>query len=163
MINDFFIGIDPGKNGGIAGLTNGKITTLDKMPQTPTDMWGYFIDLGFPNLLEREKTHVYIESVHSMPTDGVKSAFSFGKHLGWFDMLFAKFNISPTLILPRVWQQHYDLKRSREQSKYNYKKELVEKAKSLVPKYQTKEITLKTADAYLIAKYGWETYNKEIK
>lgn len=167
--NKFIIGIDPGRNGGICGLTNGKINIIDKMPPNPADMWGYFIDdLGVPMIISqnrKENIHVFIEDVHSMPTDGVKSAFTFGRGLGWFDMLFARFDIHPERILPRDWQSLYGLHRDNtgEESKYNYKKRILAFAKDVVPKDQEKNITLATCDAFLIALYGFNQLKEKLQ
>ena len=156
-MKDFIIGIDPGKNGGIVGLTNGKINIIDKMPQQPTDLWGYFIDvLGIP-IMKKENIYVFIEDVHSMPTDGSKSAFTFGRGLGWLDMLLAYWDLHTERIIPRKWQLIYSLSKDKErgETKYQYKKRILEKAKTLVPDHQKKNLTLATCDAYLIALYGY--------
>lgn len=147
----FYIGIDPGKNGAIVGLTNGKINVIDKMPQTPKDIWDYFIYLGFPNMLERNKVHVCIEAVHSMPSDGVRSAFTFGHHVGQLDMAFAALAIDPIRVRPSDWQSFYSIQRGKGESKYVYKGRLVELAKTLCRADERDRITRTTADAYLIA------------
>lgn len=152
----FIIGIDPGRNGGIVGLTNGRINVIDKMPQQPTDLWGYFIDvLGIP-MIGKENINVFIEDVHSMPTDGVRAAFSFGRHLGHLDMLISRYDLDVTRVIPTKWMDHYKIKRDKEESRYNYKKRLVEEAKRLAPLSHRDKINLQTADAYLIARYGWQ-------
>ena len=159
----FVIGIDPGRNGGIVGLTNGNINTISKMPLTPSDIWGYFAnDLGIP-LMDKEKINVFIEDVHSMPTDGVRSAFSFGKHLGWLDMLLAYYRLDIKRVVPHSWQKFYELKRDKgnSESKYNYKKRIKEKAIELVTNSHEKDITLATCDAYLIALYGFNQLKEQ--
>jgi crossover junction endodeoxyribonuclease RuvC len=166
----FYIGIDPGKNGGIVGLTNGKINVIDKMPQTAYDMWDYFIYLGFPNVVEKDQTYVIIEDVHSMPTDGVASAFTFGRHIGVFDGIFAGMGISPYRVRPQIWQQYFGLERNRDdksnpETKYQYKKRILEMARRTAGQGRNKEafksLNLFTADAYLIAQYFAENHNKE--
>ena len=159
-MKDFIIGIDPGRNGGIVGLTNGKINVIDKMPQQPESLWGYFVDvLGIPMMKERNNIYVYIEDVHSMPTDGARSAFTFGRHLGWWDMLLSHYNLTFSRVLPRDWQQSYDLQRRKNEtppeSKYQYKKRILEKSKTLVDKDHKEALNLATCDAYLIALYGY--------
>ena len=149
----FYIGIDPGKSGAIVGLTNGKINVIDKMPPTTKQLWDYFIYLGFPNMIEREKTYVSIEAVHSMPTDGVRSAFSFGHHLGELDMVFAALNIDPIRVRPSDWQRYFSIQRNKGEPKYQYKGRLVELAKSLCRADERDKMTRVTADAYLIALY----------
>lgn len=149
----FHIGIDPGKSGAIVGLTNGKINVIDKMPQTPKDIWDYFIYLGFPNMLEKDKTYVCIEAVHSMPSDGVRSAFTFGHHVGQLDMVFAALNINPIRVRPSDWQSYFAIQRGKGEPKYTYKGRLVELAKKLCRADERDRMTRVTADAYLIALY----------
>lgn len=166
-MKDFIIGIDPGKNGGIVGLTNGKINIIDKMPQQPTDLWGYFIDvLGIP-MMNKENIYVFIEDVHSMPTDGSKSAFTFGRGLGWLDMPLAYYGLRTERVIPRKWMESYGLKRRKDvdpetvETKYQYKKRIKERAQVLAPEHQRENITLATCDAYLIALYGYHKLKEE--
>jgi len=163
----FYIGIDPGKNGGIVGLTNGKINVIDKMPQTAYEMWDYFIYLGFPNMVKKDQTYVIIEDVHSMPTDGVASAFTFGRHIGVFDGIFAALGIQPYRVRPQVWQQAFDLQREKTETKYSYKKRICEMAHRVASggnnKDQIKKLNLFNANAFLIAKWFANSYNKEME
>lgn len=163
-MKQFVLGIDPGKNGGIVGLTNGHINLIDKMPQTPAEMWGYFNTSGLRLILKsKDNIYVFIEDVHSMPTDGVRSAFTFGRQLGYLDMVLASCGVDPIRVVPSVWMGKMGLKRQGDETRYNYKKRLVQEAKLLAPNAYDKKITLQTADAFLIAKYGQGVLNdKEI-
>ena len=163
MNKTFVIGIDPGKNGGIVSLTNGKITTIDAMPSSIEALWSHFEFLGFPNMiLRKESTYVYIESVHSMPTDGVRSAFTFGHHNGVLDSILVRSNCRVNRILPSKWMNYFNLKRDKEkETKYDYKKRLAEQARIRTPERWKKTLTLKTADAYLIALYGYNQIKQE--
>lgn len=165
----FVIGIDPGKNGGIVSLTNGKVTTIDPMPSTIESIYELLKSLLYPRM-ERIKTYVYIEKVHSMPTDGVRSAFSFGHHNGVLDSLLIVLdskNIS-NYITPTTWMESYGIKREKEpkESKYDFKKRILEftKLQGVARGGHHKLaglITLKTCDAYLIALYGYNQIKKE--
>lgn len=151
----FVLGIDPGKNGGIVGLTNGHINLIDKMPQTPAEMWGYFESSGLRLMLkQKENIYVFIEDVHSMPTDGVRSAFTFGRGLGWLDMVLAVCGVDPIRVIPHKWMDALGCRRDGDETRYNYKKRLVEKAKGMALVADRDKINLSTADAYLIARYG---------
>lgn len=155
-MKQFVLGIDPGKNGGIVGLTNGNINLIDKMPQTPVEMWGYFKSSGLHLLLKstESKSYVFIEDVHSMPTDGVRSAFTFGRGVGLLDGVLSFYPVDIIRVIPSKWMDALGCKRDGDESRYNYKKRLVEKAKSLAPIASRNKINLSTADAFLIAKYG---------
>jgi crossover junction endodeoxyribonuclease RuvC len=156
QVKQFIIGIDPGKNGGIVGLTNGHINLITKMPQTPSEMWGYLESSGLHLLLKSKEnnTHVYIEDVHSMPRDGVRSAFTFGRQLGILDTILAYYPVAVTRVIPHKWMAFLGLQKENEESKYNYKKRLVEKARSLAFVIDRDKLSLATADAFLIAYYG---------
>ena len=42
----YIIGIDPGKKGGIAMLDqDGKVTNVEKMPETPQDLYNHLVAL----------------------------------------------------------------------------------------------------------------------
>ena len=155
----YIIGIDPGKNGAIAALNNGKIISLEKMPSTPQELIEYFRFLGFPKVLRKDElleTYILIEKVHSMPTDGVRSAFTFGRHIGQFDMLFAFLNIKYNEVPPREWQKHFILGKDPNESKYEYKKRIKDLASKKAPILKKNKISLTNCDAYLIALYGFE-------
>lgn len=163
----FIVGIDPGRNGGIVGLTNGKINVIDKMPPNPESIWGYFVDvLGIPLMKNnKENIYVFIEDVHSMPTDGVRSAFSFGRRVGELDMVLSYYNLHTIKVLPREWQSHFNVPTRKESglSKYQHKKYLHTLAGTLLPKDYQNKITLATCDAYLIALYGYHQLKTQSK
>lgn len=156
QVKQFVLGIDPGKNGGIVGLTNGHINLIDKMPQTPVDMWGYFKSSGLHLLLKSTeiKSYVYIEDVHSMPTDGVRSAFTFGRGVGLLDGVLSFYPVDIIRVTPATWMGKLEIKRLGEETRYNFKKRLVEIAQGMAPVVDRNKINLQTADAFLIAKYG---------
>lgn len=152
----FVLGIDPGKQGGIVGTTNGKINLLDHMPQGPDALWDYFETSGLRLILQSQEinTNVFIEDVHSMPTDGTKSAFSFGRQLGWLDMLITRFPVRITRVTPSRWMDVFEIRRSKEESRYNFKKRILANAKMVAPVLYRDRLDLYTADAYYIARYG---------
>jgi hypothetical protein len=151
----FIIGIDPGKSGGIVALTNGKITDIAKMPQTPIDLVNHFYYLGFPNQPIGVKSYVIIEHVHSMPSDSSKGAFTFGKNVGHLEGVLASFGIEPIQVEPKKWQLFFDLRREKGETKYNYKGRLRERALLECPTTSPfrEKLRRETADAFLIAKW----------
>jgi crossover junction endodeoxyribonuclease RuvC len=150
----FIVGIDPGKNGGIVSLTNGKITTIVSMPANIDELWRHFLYLGFPNMLKKEDTHVWIEQVHSMPTDGHVGAFSFGHHLGILDTILDRLCFNVNRARPSTWMLYFGLRRQDKESKYDYKKRICDFARRKANSRKS-AITLKTCDAFLIALYGY--------
>ena len=112
------IGIDPGKGGGIAVLTD-KTVKVYACPKTVKDM------AMLMGICLKDVAAYRILSVYE--TD-------------------------PILVTPKTWQSHFDIKKGL--PKPVRKKILKQMAIDKCP--ETKGITLKTADALLIAVYGLE-------
>lgn len=156
----FIVGIDPGKSGGIVALTNGKVTDISRMPQTPIDLVNHFIYLGFPNQPIGVKSYVIIENVHSMPTDGSRAAFSFGRQLGQLEGSLASFGINAIKVTPQIWQAYYGLHREKSETSYWYKKRIRDKARIIA---KSDKLSLETCDAYLIALWSYKNITQLIK
>jgi hypothetical protein len=150
------IGIDPGKNGSIAWITDGK-PCVEKMPDTLQDLW---------DLIQKDILHAtgnlyfgcatincraYIEQVHSSPQMGVKSAFTFGNGFGHLEMGLTAAGIPFERISPQAWQKSLGCMTGGDK---NISKR---RAQELFP---TMNVTHATADALLIAEYGRRTTNK---
>lgn len=133
----FIIGIDPGKNGGIVALSGAglepRVIDIIPMPATISGLWDHFLYLGFPNLIDKENTYVFMEKVHSMPTDGRRAAFTFGHHLGILDTVLDRLVHVDGIhrIRPVDWQQYFGLAKDKEskESQYNFKKRILQFAK----------------------------------
>jgi hypothetical protein len=146
------IGIDPGVNGGIAWITDGK-PCVEKMPDTLQDLWDLLCDIkqgqgpspGLRLSVAVEGCKAYIEQVHSSPQMGVKSAFTFGQGYGRLEMALTCASIPFERVRPQVWQKALGCltKGDKNVSK--------RRAQELYPQLK---ITHATADALLIATYG---------
>ena len=141
---DLFIGIDPGKSGGIAAITPGTSMAY-KCPGTVADMTNMLLnlcDLG-------NNPFCVIESVHSMPGQGVKSVFTFGYNYGnWIGILSA-LQLPYIQVTPIKWMKHYSSTRPKDKTaRKNYLKHLAQQ------RYPTLNTTLATADAILLAHYA---------
>ena len=146
---DKFIGIDPGKSGGIAVLTN-ETAIVHACPRTIEDM-ATLIGVCL-NDVSAENVRVTVEKVWAFPTDGRRGSFSFGENYGQWQGILASHELDPVYVTPKVWQSHYEIKKGL--PKPVRKKLLKQLAKDKYP--DTIGITLKTADALLIALYGQE-------
>ena len=146
---DKFIGIDPGKSGGIAVLTN-ETAIVHACPRTIEDM-ATLIGVCL-NDVSAENVRVTVEKVWAFPTDGRRGSFSFGENYGQWQGILASHELDPVYVTPKVWQSHYEIKKGL--PKPVRKKILKQMAKDKYP--DTIGITLKTADALLIALYGQE-------
>ena len=120
------IGIDPGKSGGIAVYTEGLMQCW-AMPETEADIAQLLRDYGMSG------SFCLLEKVHSMPGQGVKSMFTFGRGYGFLRGVLTAQRTPFDDVAPSTWQ----------------------KAQQLFPDLH---ITHKTADAVLICEYGRRTY-----
>ena len=146
MKYETIIGVDPGANGGIAWITDGK-TCVEKMPDTLQDLWELIRDItNHPrSSLDGRKYKAYIEAVSSSPQMGVVSAFSFGRGYGNLEMALTAAGIPFERVRPQVWQKALGCMTKGDK---NVSKR---KAQELFP---DRKITHATADALLIAHYG---------
>ena len=141
-----FFGIDPGANGGMAVLgAGGGIISSIKMPQTERDVWDWI------NESWTSTPVAMIERVHSMPAQGIASAFTFGKGYGGLRMALIAASIPFEEVNPEKWVKGLGIpKRGKTESKTTWKNRLKARAQQLFPEA---EVTLKTSDALLIAEY----------
>ena len=145
------IGIDPGKGGGVAVLTNDTVKVYP-CPRTVKDM-ATLIGICLSDVAVY-RTKVFLEKVWSFPTDGRAGSFSFGENYGQWQGILSANEADPILVTPKTWQSHFDIKKGL--PKPVRKKLLKQMAIDKCP--DTKGVTLKTSDAILIAIYGLETY-----
>lgn len=139
-----YIGIDPGKSGGICFIKDKKKAVAYKCPDTIEQMTSIVKEeiKGF------RKKQAIIEHVHSMPRDGVVSAFSFGRNFGTWLGILAALNINLIMVSPQKWMKtYYPLPKEKKLRKHKLK----QIALDLHPNAKN---TLATADAVLIANYG---------
>ena len=137
------IGIDPGKGGGIAWISDGK-PCVEKMPETLQDVWELVVDIG-GGIESFSHVVAYIESVHSSPQMGVKSAFTFGNGFGHLEMALTAAGIPFERVSPQRWQKAMGCMTRGDK---NVSKR---RAQELFP---AMKVTHATADALLIAEYG---------
>jgi Holliday junction resolvasome RuvABC endonuclease subunit len=145
------IGIDPGKSGGIAWISDGK-PCVEKMPETLADLWDTIQSIAFEKGYDAENScRAYIESVHSSPQMGVTSAFTFGNGFGHLEMALTAAGIPFERVSPQRWQRALGCltKGDKNVSK--------RRAQELFP---SMKITHATADALLIAHYGTKQQTK---
>jgi len=140
------IGIDVGKQGAIAWITDGK-ACVEKMPDTLKDLWELILDISgiAARYTKPDDVKAYIEQVSSSPQMGVVSAFSFGQGYGNLEMALTAAGIPFERVRPQVWQKALGC-----MSKGN-KNVTKAKAQELFPHMK---ITHNVADALLIAEYG---------
>ena len=144
-----YIGIDPGKSGGIVCI-EGKEILAKKCPDNAIDMAMTFaIMLGDT---PPQNVIVMMEKVWAMPMDGRVSIFTFGTNYGQWEGILATHEIKPEYVIPSKWMRHFEC--PKKLKKTDRKRWLKDKAKELYP--EIPRVTLNTADAILIAHYNWQ-------
>ncbi len=104
-----FIGVDPGKSGGIAAIKNDRQIIL--LEEYPGDVFGCV------NLVKKVLTHYStcdalstwvqgaIERAQSMPKQGVRGVFNYGVNYGDWRGCFAMAGIPFDLPTPQMWRK----------------------------------------------------------
>ena len=136
-----YLGIDPGKLGGAAVVSpNGiPLDTIDFVKSTERGISGFFKEWA-----KRKGMLAALERVHSMPKQGVKSAFTFGQGYGFLRGLLFAHKIRFIDVGPHKWQQKMGCLSGGD------KKVTKGKAEQLFPMIA---VTHSIADALLLAWY----------
>lgn len=112
------IGIDVGAKGALCLIKNDKVEYLIPFKTIKS----------YIPLLIRIKNHkalsIYVEEVHSMPKQGVKSMFSFGQRLGEIIGCLEALELDYKLVLPQQWQKDFFKKEGIEKDKDNTKEQI---------------------------------------
>ena len=94
-----YIGIDPGKSGALALLTeDGQCTVVP------------FQESAYTAILKAASgpsSVCCLEKVGAMPGQGVVSMFNFGHNLGYIEGLLQAFDISYQLVPPQTWKKEF--------------------------------------------------------
>lgn len=144
-----YIGIDPGKGGGIAvlGIT-GKVLLTAKMPDTNPELLELLRQCGDDTGADEPGVYCVLEFVRSMPGQGHVGAFTFGRGLGTIEMGLAAVGVPYDDVTPQRWQAALGC---MSKGKKNVTKA---RAMKLFPNYQRMyRITHAIADAMLLAEY----------
>jgi crossover junction endodeoxyribonuclease RuvC len=108
------IGIDPGLSGALAVLHQDlSVTIYDTPTLTVAGAKGSRreYDLAMMSSVVRSlglvgQTVAYIESVHAMPGQGVRSMFTMGDGFGSWKGILAALSIPYTLVTPQRWKKY---------------------------------------------------------
>ena len=150
-----FIGIDPGKDGGMAVLGGSAIPyTFSFTKKTPADIW---FEIACCETM-KDKFCV-IERVSARPAknkegktvQGISSTFKFGYNAGMLEGFLVAACIPYEFVIPAKWQRYMGCLTGGDK-KITYKK-----AQQLFP---LNKITHSVADALLIAEYCKRKYNE---
>jgi crossover junction endodeoxyribonuclease RuvC len=103
------IGIDPGVSGAIVLLEDGQPVEWDLMPALKTGKSSRVNGAALAALCAYDGAHVYVESVHSMPKQGVASSFNFGHSAGVVEGVLQALGKPYSLVTPQAWKKRAGL------------------------------------------------------
>lgn len=99
-----FIGIDPGKSGGIANIDT-ESGICYTVPYSDKDL----IDLCSYESRKGQNVVCCLEKVGAMPGQGVVSMFNFGQSVGYIKGVLEAFRIPYQEITPQKWKKEFGL------------------------------------------------------
>ena len=150
-----YIGIDPGKNGGVMVITETGEVTAYKCPDNEFDMSVLF-KIAIGNTAP-DKVNLLMERVWARPSNATRAAFTYGVNYGQWLGIAASHEIKMYTTLPNDWIKWIGCPKGMiVKDRKNW---LKSKAKELYP--DLKKVTLATADAILITYYAKEAYFNE--
>ena len=146
-----YVGIDPGKSGAICVIENNFI----KAYPCPDNIQDRALLFAMAISVNETKTVVaYIEKVWARPTDAKGSIWKFAENYGVWKGIAGAYEIDLQTVSPQMWMKHFETPKMDKSARKRY---LRDKARSIYP--DLKKVTLKTADAILIATYVKEINN----
>jgi len=157
------IGIDPGKIMTFAFISNNKNNVYWRRAEIQTDAFIEVIKDIKRQSAYSEGGKIFIEYVHSMPTDGRKSAFLFGYSVGCLHSALKMEGLEYQLINPTGWRKYTNT--HTKQDSIDYVKNKYPNV-SLLATEKSRIDNHNIADAICIADYGYYilfSNNKEEK
>lgn len=143
-----YIGIDPGKNGGIAVIGSDYKSVIIYSDEELIQACRMFDGM---------RIICYLEQVHAMPKQGVTSTFNFGMNFGFIQGVLKAYGIPYELVTPQKWKKEFSCTSDKNTS--------IEVCKRLFPNVNLKATDRcrkdhdGMAEALLIAEYGRRHYN----
>ena len=148
-----YIGIDPGKNGGIAVLR----IVHNQFIGVSTYV---FDEVSLIDILDELRHHsckCILEHVHAMPKQGVTSTFNFGMNFGFIQGVLRAYGIPYELVTPQKWKKEFSCTSDKNTS-IGVCKRLFPHA-NLKATERCKKDHDGMAEALLMAEYGRRHYN----
>ena len=141
------IGIDPGKNGGLAWIKDSGKAEAERL-NIETLASRLRVITGNGSIPSK----CYVEKVHSMPKQGVASTFSFGTNYGFILGVLTAVGVNYELVQPSTWKKAMSVTADKRTS--------IRRCKELFPDVDLKATARckkdhdGMAEALLIAEYG---------
>ena len=136
-----YIGIDPGSSGAVSVIWDDgePATQFHKLSEPEHDLIDYL------KQFDLQSAKATIESVHSMPKQGVASSFKFGKSFGFCLGVLTGLKIPYKLVSPQKWQAAMSCRTGGDK---NISKAAAQRLWPAI------KITHANADSLLLAEYG---------
>jgi len=151
-----WIGIDPGKKGGVAVIR----VTVEGDPHVDVYPWD---DDVFVREMARWSNDFIaqegggmvaaVEKVGAMPGQGVTSMFSFGQSYGFVLGVLTAFGIPYQLVPPRKWKAEYGLLNTQKQASVDVAKRLFPNV-NLLPTDRCRKESDGMSDSLLLCEYA---------
>lgn len=142
-----YLGIDPGFSGAWGMIDhNGKYQSCGDMLHNDKHILSRAVWAEMCQAVDRQDLEIIVESVHSMPRQGVASTFKFGMAYGAAISLAERFNCPWHLVAPKKWKKLLGLDSDKDNS--------LELARSLWPNAPlSRKKDNGRAEALLLAEY----------
>lgn len=151
-----YIGIDPGKSGGIAIIhvdnDTGRVNEAHTYPYSNEKLR----EIAYETTLDwSDDTLCFVEKVGAMPKQGVTSMFNFGVSFGYILGVLESHSVPYELVSSKKWKNHFGL--DNDKSKSIAKCKALFPNVPLLPTERCRKDSDGMAEALLIAQYAKRT------
>lgn len=112
-----YLGIDPGFSGAWGMIDHhGKYQSCGDMLNNGKHILSRYVHAEISQAVDRQDIQGVIESVHSMPNQGVSSSFKFGIAFGMAIAIMERINCPWMLVTPQKWKKEMGLTADKNES-----------------------------------------------
>lgn len=112
-----YLGIDPGYTGAWGLIDhNGKYQSCGDMIHNEKHILSRLVFAEISQAVDKQDLEIILESVHSMPGQGVSSSFKFGMAFGAAIAIIERFNCTWHLVTPQKWKKTLQLDSDKNKS-----------------------------------------------
>ena len=112
-----YLGIDPGFSGAWGMIDHhGKYQSCGDMLNNGKHILSRYVHAEISQAVDRQDIQGVIESVHSMPGQGVSSSFKFGIAFGMAIAIMERINCPWMLVTPQKWKKEMGLTADKDES-----------------------------------------------
>ena len=142
-----YIGVDPGKKGGVAIIADDAVSGIQ------VEAWDDEVFVSLMREMSKYRCVAAVEKVGAMPGQGVTSMFSFGQSFGFILGVLTAFGIGYQLVPPTLWKREFGLLHTEKQASVDVAKRLFPGV-SLLPTERCRKESDGMSDALLICEYA---------